>query len=334
MKRAIVGSMIAVALLFAASSAHAAFPGGNGKIAFGSGGMVQTINPDGTGRATVTPGFDSAWSADGTRLAFVDTHGPNYETDIYVVEADGSGRTQVTHEKVCPAPEACGQVESPSWSPDGRRIAYSVAVYEGGTYREWISVIDLASGETTKVGNNLYYPAWSPDGNKIAFSRDGRGIAVGRPDGTDYTILTSGLDFHASWSPDGNKIVFARAENYDHLYTMNADGTNQVRLTNGEAHDTDPAWSPDGTKIVFTKIHLFSNNDAFTINVDGTGETGLAESAVQPDWQPIPGPRRGDYKNAAQFCKALREFLGNNAFRARFGGGANAHGKCVSANTL
>ena len=317
--------------LVAPTSACAAFPGKNGKVAFGSDG-IQTINPDGTERAPVTLGFDPAWSADGTRLAFVDTHAPNFETDIFVAEGDGSGRTQVTHEKVCPAADACGQVEGPSWSPDGRKIAYSVAVYEGRTYREWTSVIDLTTGQTTKVGDNLYYPAWSPDGSKMAFSYLG-GIAVARPDGTDYTVLTRGLDFHPSWSPDGSRIAFSRVENYDQLYTMKADGSNQVRLTNEEAHHLDPAWSPDGQKIAFTLVHLFSNNALFTINADGTGETGLAESAVRPDWQPIPGPRRGDYKNAAQFCKAEREFFGDEAFRTRYGGGANAYGKCVSANT-
>jgi hypothetical protein len=53
---------------------------------------------------------------------------------------------------------------------------------------------------------------------------------------------------------------------------------------------------------------------------------------VHADWQPIPGPRRSDYKNAAQFCKAERDFFGDAAFTSKYGGGANAHGKCVSQN--
>jgi hypothetical protein len=40
------------------------------------------------------------------------------------------------------------------------------------------------------------------------------------------------------------------------------------------------------------------------------------------------GPRRGDYKNASQYCKALREFLGDAEFNHRY----KNHGKCVSAN--
>jgi hypothetical protein len=52
-------------------------------------------------------------------------------------------------------------------------------------------------------------------------------------------------------------------------------------------------------------------------------------------WQPLPGPRRGDYKNAAKFCKAERAFLGEEQFRRKYGGPkhrANAYGKCVSQN--
>ena len=49
-----------------------------------------------------------------------------------------------------------------------------------------------------------------------------------------------------------------------------------------------------------------------------------------PNWQSIPGPKRSDYKNAAKFCKAEREFLGEAAFRQKYGGGADAYGKCVS----
>jgi hypothetical protein len=48
-----------------------------------------------------------------------------------------------------------------------------------------------------------------------------------------------------------------------------------------------------------------------------------------------PGPQRGDYKNAAQFCKAERAFLGDIAFAKKYGtngNGANAYGKCVSQN--
>ena len=74
-----------------------------------------------------------------------------------------------------------------------------------------------------------------------------------------------------------------------------------------------------------------------TIRPDGNGRSTLARldelyNLYEPDWQALPGPQRSDYKNASHYCKALHEFLGDEVFRARFGGAANAHGKCVSAN--
>jgi len=50
------------------------------------------------------------------------------------------------------------------------------------------------------------------------------------------------------------------------------------------------------------------------------------------DWQPIPGPKRSDYKNSMQFCHAERTFLGEVEFRTKHGtkSGANAFGRCVA----
>ena len=114
---------------------------------------------------------------------------------------------------------------------------------------------------------------------------------------------------------------------------MNADGTNPTRLTNDRRSSGDPAWSPDGTKIAF-ETDREGNYEIYTMNSDGTSQTRLTNIAgaynFSPDWQPLPGPQRSDYKNAAQFCKAERDFLGESQFRAKYGGGANAYGKCVS----
>jgi hypothetical protein len=81
-----------------------------------------------------------------------------------------------------------------------------------------------------------------------------------------------------------------------------------------------------------------NESDLYTINPDRSGLVNVTNTPAtnerSPDWQPIPvtppGPQPGDYKNASHFCKAQREFLGDAAFRQKHGGGANAHGKCVS----
>ena len=61
------------------------------------------------------------------------------------------------------------------------------------------------------------------------------------------------------------------------------------------------------------------------MNADGSEQSRLA-TGFSADWQPLVGPRRADYKNASHFCKAEREFLGDAAFRQKYGN----HGGCVS----
>jgi hypothetical protein len=93
------------------------------------------------------------------------------------------------------------------------------------------------------------------------------------------------------------------------------------------AVNSAPAWSPDGQYIVLES----SGGLSLARPEPSTVFTNIRMGwALWPDWQPIPGPERSDYKNAAQFCKAERALLGDSTFRQKYGGGANAYGKCVS----
>src|SRR5206468_1304780 len=113
--------------------------------------------------------------------------------------------------------------------------------------------------------------------------------------------------------------------------------------------DENPVWSPDGKKIAFDRTSCPStgccpdgactSGDIYTINTDGSGETNITNNPpppqtgpidIGPDWRPLPGQQSSDYKNAAKFCEAERDLLGEVAFTSRYGGGANAYGKCVS----
>jgi hypothetical protein len=92
-------------------------------------------------------------------------------------------------------------------------------------------------------------------------------------------------------------------------------------------HEEDPAWSPDGTKIAFVGCCYH----VFVMRSDATGVTQITNAPADeesPDWQPLPEPKRSDYKNASDYCKAVREFLGESEFTKRY----KNRGKCVSAN--
>jgi TolB protein len=336
------------------SSAQAAFPGQNGKIAFSTGHGIDVIDSDGAGRTSFAPGVsDAAWSADGSKLVFLGVD-EGQRVQVFSANADGSNRIQLTTAQF-------QGFQTPAWSPDGR-VVFNWGECFYNFCVQGLAVMNADGSERRDIGLGGSTPNWSPAGTKIAAT--GRGTVCTRPDPNDpydyvicnaqvFTINPEGTgqtritddttsDYDPNWSPDGGKIVFVSfRDGNSEIYSMNADGTGQQRLTSDPGLDAWPAWSPDGTKIVFVSDRNephpagcgeSCNYEIYVMNADGTGQTRLTNSPLRefgPDWQPLPGPQRADYKNAAQFCKALRDFLGDEGFRNRYGG-ANAHGKCVS----
>jgi Tol biopolymer transport system component len=117
----------------------------------------------------------AVWSPDGTRIAFARMRvrtGPGpccnpSATDIYVVNADGSGKRKLTHNARYNA--------EPAWSPDGRKIAFRST--RNGNRDIYVMNAD-GSGKRNLTRNPARdgSPSWSPDGRRIAFlsDRDGR----------------------------------------------------------------------------------------------------------------------------------------------------------------
>jgi Tol biopolymer transport system component len=155
-------------------------------------------------------------------------------------------------------------------------------------------------------------------------------------DGSNVTQLTDtalGHEGEPNWSPDSKTIVYSgsRVDTQTipfEIWAINADGTIRRRLTDSTFPFSArvPVWSPDGKRIAF-----HGEGGINVMNADGSDRKALTLANRNLDWQPIPGPRRGDYQNAAHFCKAERDFWGED-FAERYGGGANAFGKCVSSS--
>ena len=73
------------------------------------------------------------------------------------------------------------------------------------------------------------------------------------------------------------------------VYVMNADGSNQTRLTKDPAVDREPSWSPDGSRIAFSSDRYQRNHNIFVMNANGTGVTRLTENRSDdytPSWSP------------------------------------------------
>jgi Tol biopolymer transport system component len=108
-------------------------------------------------------------------------------------------------------------------------------------------------------------------------------------------------DQNPTWSPDGTRIAFSSdRDRKGEIYVMNADGTDQIRLTNnvedkyGSEWSYDPAWSPDGTKIVYTygytPVPGNHRSSIYIMNSDGTNKTALTYNPndwdEDPSWSP------------------------------------------------
>jgi TolB protein len=211
-------------------------------------------------------------------------------TNIFVINPDGTGQTQLT--------TGNGIRNFPAWSPDGTQILYS-SNQDGD---DEIFVMNADGSNPVQLTANTAldrFPVWSPDGMQIAFAsrRDGNWeIYVMNADGTNPVNLTNNAsdDFNVSWSPDGSQIAFASLRDAStstdtEIYVMNADGANVQRLTNSPSIDETPNWSPDGSQIAFTSNRNASNIDIYVMNADGTNVqrlTSYSGTDEFPNWSP------------------------------------------------
>ena len=263
------------------------------------------------------------WSPEGARIAFVSSDRDG-NLEIYVMNADGSGRTNLTNQP--------GYYRSPTWSPDGARIAFVsqrdlvFGIYavnadgsgqtnlttnvtsdgrpawspdgtriafdslRDGTLR--VGVMNADGSGQTRITSSGYAPTWSPDGARIAFQsyRDGTDqVGVVNADGSGQTYLTSSGGYDPTWSPDGAHIAFAsQRDGNAAIFVMNADGSGVARLTHNTTYDSAPAWSPDGARIAFVS-QRDGNAAIFVMNADGSGVARLTHNTTNdsaPAWSP------------------------------------------------
>lgn len=164
--------------------------------------------------------------------------------------------------------------------------------------RHGIYAIDPITAIVTRLTNGEdYRPRWSPDGTQIVFQRFissaeslQTDLFLVNADGSGLQRLTElGTAFQPAWSPDGSKIVFGSGHGRaSEIFVMNADGTDQIRLTHDRFADTVPTWSPDGTTIAFASGR-HHNVDIYLMASDRSHVRRLTHVRARdenPDWSP------------------------------------------------
>ena len=228
-----------------------------------------------------TPQF-SVSAAEGLRGTIAFHSNRDGDFDIYVMNADGSRVTQLTH-------NTTGDVD-PIWSPDGKRIAFSSDRVAGTCCEVFVMNAD-GTGVTQLTHGGGFAGAWSPDGKRIAFVGPQGELLVMNVDGTGATQLTEGRP--TAWSPDGKRIAFISNRDGDNdIYVINADGTGVTQLTNDPASDEGDhaGWSPNGKRFVFSSTRDGGDLDIFVMNADGSGVTELTHNDFIADDDPVWSP--------------------------------------------
>lgn len=183
-----------------------------------------------------------------TRIAYVTSSGLGRGARYALMVADADGwnpRTVVNSTE---------PLMSPSWSPDGRRLAY--VSFEGGNSAVWIQ--DIASGSREKLtsfrGINGA-PSFSPDGGRLALTLSKGGnpdVYVMDLGSKQLTQVTNhfGIDTEPSWSPDGSRLYFTSDRGgRPQVYQVAASGGSATRVSFEGSYNASPSVSFDGKKI-------------------------------------------------------------------------------------
>ena len=223
--------------------------------------FVADAQGDNPQQVSTDLGWHPTWSPDSKMIAFTKaTDAGQYQQAV--VNIDGTNQHEISHG---------GFDGHPSWTPDSQHVVFD-SLY-GGSRLYKVSADGTDQHQLRPVGDygDELGAEISPDGASVLFEHR-------YPNSVDSDLALMPLEgFQAPlrltnnggasstdpvWSPDGKHIAYSsnKGGTYD-LYMIDADGGNEVRLTQGETHEFAPSWSPDGTKIAYiTRDTLFHDS--------------------------------------------------------------------------
>jgi Tol biopolymer transport system component len=297
-----VVAIATLSMLLAATSAHAAFPGRNGRIAFATlrdrpiGPAIYTMNPNGSDQHRLAHGTTPRYSPDGKKIVYAAHRDGDWE--IFMMRANGSHKRQITDNSV--------EDIEPSYSPNGKRIVFSRKLPD--------------SYEVFKMrGDGTHERQLTHDSNRrgsfaATFSSDGTRIIYAEPSFNTYRAFslfhmrTDGsvqrrfaIGNHPDASPYGHRVVADGVGTHSNrdIWKVGLKGGHYVLLTRDQmTEDEDPAFSPSGRRVVWSQ-----DGSLFKMRSNGTrvrrltcppqsscsgSRKAIAYGDFAPDWQPKP----------------------------------------------
>jgi TolB protein len=290
--------LVAGLTLASAPPGSAATVRDSGRLAFVRANQIYTSSASGGGVKKLTSAaknFRPHWAPGGRRIAYIHKLADGSH-DIWVMKADGSHKTRVTH---------FGGVTEPAWSPDGKWIAFggggkdelSRPLFKIRSTAPFGKPVRLLGNVADSNGDPYVIDSldWSPDGKKIAYYSDSF------PDSPDryvleYTLATKhirelalvggeccGEGFFAdpAWTRDSAGLAMTVLQ---YRPPDPEPAGPHIQLPSGKStrlFDKDPEYSPTGAKIVFA-----NRGRVIRANADGTHRT-VVTHGYQPDWQPV-----------------------------------------------
>ena len=236
--------------------------------------VIVTMDPDG---GSVRKSYESepsepAWTAGG-RVVYASGK------TLWTVDGRGGKPRRFS--------AGVGAARSPAWSPDGRRIAYTV--------EEGVVISPVGSTKHRVVAEGAYAPSWAPDGKRLAVM-SGSGIdIVTLATGKRETVLENGGAAETSnsspaWSPDGKTIAYVVDIDVPGagrlaLYDLS---TRKARLT-GVHMQHAPDWRPDGAALAYVVSRTCGSSECYDVrlyDLRSQRTRPLLTNANEPSWSP------------------------------------------------
>jgi Tol biopolymer transport system component len=198
---------------------------------------------------------------------------------IWTVKTNGNDMTRITSKKGLPF--------APSWSPNGRWIAFAQSNMLRKMRADGSHKVNLVKGVLSDIDTKI---SWSPDGRTLVFSKKGDLWTV-KQNGKGARRITNTPDVESmpSWSPKGDRIAFQFRDDVTadtDLRLINPNGAGMVPIPNTK-NGRKPDWAPNAKRLAYaapgTGINL--------IKPDGSGQTTFAKQqgnhfVTDPAWSP------------------------------------------------